>query len=376
MRNECLGLINLEKKGNPSVSKLSYARPIASIPIAGRYRIVDFVLSNMVNSRITNVGIYAKEKYRSLTDHLDSGKDWDLSRKTGGLCILSPENTKYQNQYEGRNGDIYTILANIDYIEKSEEEYILIAPSYMLCNINYSDVIEYHKKSNNDITVIYKNIDNANEDFKGCLTLSLDNNNRVINAGSNLGTFPRANIFMEMYIMRRKDFISCIYEIVSMGTYSYFLDYITNEVNNIHVGAYEFKGYLKCIKSIQSYYEISKDLLDPEVSKELLYSKRKILTKEKNQAPTIYKEGANVKNSFIATGCVIDGTVENSIIFRKVHVGKNTVIKDSVIMQNCDIESNVVLNNVILDKNISISEGKELRGDENYPMVIEKNLSI
>ncbi|MGL5694412.1 MAG: glucose-1-phosphate adenylyltransferase subunit GlgD [Peptostreptococcaceae bacterium] len=376
MRNECMGLINLERKGSPSVSKLSYARPIASIPIAGRYRIIDFVLSNIVNSRITNVGIYAKEKYRSLTDHLDSGKDWDLSRKTGGLCILSPENTKYQNDYEGRQGDIYTILANIDYIEKSEEEYILISPSYMLCNIDYIDAIEHHKKSNNDITVIYKNIDNANEDFKGCLTLNLDNNNRVINVGSNLGTFPRANIFMEMYIMRRKDFISCIYEIVSMGTYSYFQDYITNEINNIHVGAYEFKGYLKCIKSIQSYYEMSKDLLNPEISKELLYSKRKILTKEKNQAPTIYKESANVKNSFIATGCVIDGTVENSIIFRKVHVGKNTVIKDSVIMQNCSIESDVVLNNIILDKNVSISEGKELRGDENYPMVIEKNLSI
>ena len=376
MKNECMGLINLDKKGSPSVSKLSYARPIASIPIAGRYRVIDFTLSNMVNSGLTNIGIYAKEKYRSLTDHLGSGKDWDLSRNTGGLCILSPENTKYQNQYKGRNGDIYTILANIDYIERSEEEYILIAPSYMICNINYLEAIEYHKKSNNDITVIYKNIDNANKDFKGCLTLNLDSNDRVINIGSNLGAFPRANIFMEMYIMRRKDFISCIYEIVNLGTYSYFQDYITHEINNIQVGAYEFKGYLKCINSIQSYYELSKDLLLQDASQELLYSKRKILTKEKNQAPTIYKENSNVKNSFIATGCVIDGVVENSIIFRKVHVGKNTVIKNSVIMQNCTIESDVILNNVILDKNTSISEGKELRGDENYPMVIEKNLSI
>ena len=376
MKNECMGLINLDKKGSPSISKLSYARPIASIPIGGRYRVIDFTLSNMVNSGITNVGIYAKEKYRSLTDHLGSGKDWDLSRKTGGLCILSPENTKYHNQFEDRSGDIYTILANIDYIDKSEEEYILIAPSYMLCNINYEDVIEHHKKSNNDITVIYKNIDNANKDFKGCLTLNLDNNNRVVNIGSNLGAFPRANIFMEMYVMRRKDFISCIYEIVNLGSYSYFQDFITQEINNIQVGGYEFKGYLKCINSIQSYYELSKDLLLPEVSQELLYSNRKILTKEKNQAPTIYKDNANVKNSFIATGCVIDGIVENSIIFRKVHIGKDTIIKNSIVMQNCTIESDVVLNNVILDKNISISEGKELRGDENYPMVIEKNLSI
>ena len=261
-------------------------------------------------------------------------------------------------------------------IEKSEEEYILISPSYMLCNIDFSEVIEYHKNSNNDITVIYKNIDNANKDFKGCLTLNLDNNNRVINVGSNLGTFPRANIFMEMYIMRRTDFISCIYEMVNVGTYSYFQDFITEEVNNIQIGGYEFTGYLKCINSIQSYYEASRDLLNPEIAKELLYSNNKIFTKEKNQAPTIYKDNANVKNSFIASGCVIDGVVENSIIFRKVHVGKDTVIKDSIIMQNCIIDSDVVLNNVILDKNVTISEGKELRGDENYPMVLEKNLSI
>ena len=219
MKNQCMGLVNLDKKGNPNINILNYARPLASTPIAGRYRIIDFVLSNMVNSGITNVGIYAKEKYRSLTDHLGSGKDWDLSRRKGGLYIFSPENTKYNNNYGFRTGDVYSILANIDYIEKSKEEYILIAPGYMLCSMDYREALKYHKKSKNDITVIYKHIANADEDFLGCMTLNIDSNNRVLNIGGNIGAFPSANISMETYIMKRTDFIKCIYKIASLGTH-------------------------------------------------------------------------------------------------------------------------------------------------------------
>ena len=260
MKKQCMGLINLDKKGNPNINILNYARPLASTPIAGRYRMIDFVLSNMVNSGMTNVGIYAKEKYRSLTDHLGSGKDWDLSRKKGGLYIFSPENTKYNNNYGFRAGDVYSILANIDYIEKSPEEYILIAPGYMLCSMDYTDAINYHIKSKNDITVIYKHVDNADEDFLDCMTLNLDNN-RVLNIGSNIGAFPSANISMETYIMKRTDFIKCIYKIASLGTHAYFEDYIKKELPNIKVGAYEFKNYLKCINSIQSYSEACKEML-------------------------------------------------------------------------------------------------------------------
>ncbi|RDY27175.1 glucose-1-phosphate adenylyltransferase subunit GlgD [Romboutsia weinsteinii] len=376
MRNECMGIVNLTKKGEPRISKINATRPISSTPIAGRYRVIDFVLSNMVNSGIKNVGIYAKEKYRSLTDHLGSGKDWDLSRKKGGLFIFSPENTKYYNINASRNGDIYNLLANIDFIERGDEEYVLIAPSYMICNIDYSEALEYHKKSNNDITMIYKNINNADEDFKGNLTLDLDGNNRIISIGNNVGAFPRANISMETYIMKREDLIKCIYRIVSKGSHLFLEDFIIEELNNIKVGAYEHKGYLKCIDSIQSYFEISNDLLNRDVAKELLYSDRKIFTKEKNESPTIYTDTANVKNSFIATGCVIEGSVENSIIFRKVKVKKGSVIKNSIIMQNCTIEPSVELHNVVFDKNIFISEGKELKGDESYPIVIEKNISM
>lgn len=376
MKKQCMGLINLDKKGNPNINILNYARPLASTPIAGRYRIIDFVLSNMVNSGITNVGIYAKEKYRSLTDHLGSGKDWDLSRKKGGLYIFSPENTKYNNNYGFRSGDVYSILANIDYIERSTEEYILIAPGYMLCSMDYKDAIKYHQESKNDITVLYKHVDNADDDFLSCMTLNIDNNNRVLNIGTNIGAFPSANISMETYIMKRTDFIKCIYKIASLGTHAYFEDYIKKELPNIQVGAYEFKDYLKCINSIQSYAQCSKEMLKKEVSTELFNSERKIFTKDKSQAPTIYMKNADVRNSFVATGCKIDGTVENCTLFRKVEIGKGAKIKNCVIMQNCKIDPGVVLENVIFDKNVRISKDKELKGDKDYPMVIEKNQKL
>ena len=376
MKKQCMGLINLDKKGNPNINILNYARPLASTPIAGRYRIIDFVLSNMVNSGITNVGIYAKEKYRSLTDHLGSGKDWDLSRKKGGLYIFSPENTKYNNNYGFRSGDVYSILANIDYIERSTEEYILIAPGYMLCSMDYKDAIKYHQESKNDITVLYKHVDNADEDFLSCMTLNIDNNNRVLNIGTNIGAFPSANISMETYIMKRTDFIKCIYKIASLGTHAYFEDYIKKELPNMQVGAYEFKDYLKCINSIQSYAQCSKEMLKKEVSTELFNSERKIFTKDKSQAPTIYMKNADVRNSFVATGCKIDGTVENCTLFRKVEIGKGAKIKNCVIMQNCKIDPGVVLENVIFDKNVRISKDKELKGDKDYPMVIEKNQKL
>ena len=375
MRSECVGIINLDDRKDRNMNQLTNVRPIGSLPIAGRYRVIDFSLSNMVNSGINNVGIFAKEKYRSLTDHIGSGKQWDLSRKTGGLFIFSPENTKDRNKYPYRSGDIYNILANIDYIEKCEEEYILIAPSYMVGNIDYTKFIEYHKESNNDITILYKNVDNADSDFLETSTLNIDSD-RVINIGTNLGTIKNANVSMEIYIMKRTDFINFIYKCVSEGSYSYIEDFIGESVNKLKIGAYEYKGYLKCINSIKSYYSMKDELLQEDIAEELLYSDRKIFTRERNQSPTVYSDSANVENSFVATGCVIEGTVKNSIIFRKVHVKEGALIENSIIMQNCIIEKDAQLQNVIFDKNVYISEGKELKGDIEYPVVIGKNTAI
>ncbi|MGL5506759.1 MAG: glucose-1-phosphate adenylyltransferase subunit GlgD [Paraclostridium sp.] len=375
MNKECMGIINLNKKGD-NLRELSDSRVVASIPIGGRYRIIDFALSNMVNAGMKNIGIFSDHKYRSLTDHLGNGSHWDLSSKNDGLFVFSPENTKNQIYRSMKKGDVYNIFSNIDYIEKSKQEYVLISPSYMVCNIDYKKALSYHKKSKNDITIIYKNIDNAKEDFLGTSILNIDEENKISSMGINIGREEKATVSMDMYFMKKSLLIDMIYSTVSKGEFTNIEDCISSSLEELNVGAYEYSGYLKCINSTKTYFQTNKDLLDIDIANELFYSERKIFTKEKNEQPTLYTSDSDVKNSFVATGCVIEGEVKDSIIFRKVHVKKGAVIKNSIVMQNGTIQENVKLDNVILDKNVFISEGKELKGDINLPLVVEKNVNI
>ena len=375
MNKECMGIINLNKKGD-NLRELSDSRIVASIPIGGRYRIIDFTLSNMVNAGMKNIGIFSDQKYRSLTDHLGNGSHWDLSLKNDGLFVFSPENTTKQMHHTLKKGDLQNIFSNIDYIEKSKQEYVLISPSYMICNIDYKKAFNYHKSSGNDITIVFKNESNIDEEFLGTTILNIDRNKKVLSMGTNIGRQSTGNISMEMYIMKTKLFIEMIYGAVSKGGYANLEDCINESVDILNVGGYEYKGYLRCINSIKTYFQTNKDLLNIDITNELFYSDRKIYTKEKNTQPTLYTKTSNVNNSFIATGCIIEGDVKDSIIFRKVHIKEGSVIRNSIIMQNITIEENAKLDNVILDKNVNISSEKELKGDIKFPLVVEKNVSI
>lgn len=375
MNKECMGIINLNKNGD-NLRELSNSRIVASIPIGGRYRIIDFTLSNMVNAGMKNIGIFSDQKYRSLTDHLGNGSHWGLSSKNDGLFVFSPENTKEQIHHNLKKGDLQNIFSNIDYIEKSKQKYVLISPSYMVCNIDYKKAFNYHKSSSKDITIIYKDETDIDKNFLGTTILNISRNNKILSMGSNIGRKSKGNISMEMYIMKKELFINMIYMAVSNGGYSYIENYINENLDILNVGGYEHKGYLKCINSTNNYFQVNKDFLNIDIANELFYSDRKIYTKEKNNQPTLYTETSNVKNSFIATGCVIEGDVKDSIIFRKVHIKKGTVIRNSIIMQNSIIEEDVKLDNVILDKNVYISNKKELKGDIKLPIVVEKNIRI
>jgi glucose-1-phosphate adenylyltransferase len=375
MNKEFMGIINLNKKGD-NLKELTGTRVVASIPIGGRYRIIDFTLSNMVNAGVNNIGVFSDQKYRSLTDHLGNGSHLGLSTKKDGLFVFSPENTKKQVSHIMKKGDIYNIFSNIDYIEKSNQDYVIIAPSYMICNIDLKLAMDYHRNSGKKITMIYKNIDNADSDFIGTSVLNINEDNNVSSIGVNVGRKKKASISMDMYMMKKDLLVDMIYDAVSEGGYLNIEDCISEAVNRIEVGVYEHKGYLKCINSTNSYFQANKDFLNSDISEELFYSNRKILTKEKNEQPTLYTSTADVKNSFVATGCFIEGEVKDSIIFRKVHVKKGTVIKNSIIMQGGVIDRDVKLENVIFDKNVYISRYKELKGDEKLPVVVEKNVNI
>ena len=362
--NDCLGIINLDEKEN-RMGELVTNRPLASVPIAARYRIIDFVLSNMTNSGIECIGIFAKNKSRSLMDHLTNGRPWDLHRKKDGLKVFNfgDDDPSYD--------DVHNFLDNIAFVKYSRKEYVLLSPSYMICNIDYDKALKEHKRSNNDITVIYKNVNNAHKSFYSCETLNIDDNNRVISIGENLGNNIDANISMEMYIMSTELFIDIVHESVSNGMYRKIKQFIHSNLDNMRVGSYRFDGYLSCINSLNSYYNANMDLLKDDVNSELFYDGKPIYTKVKDEPPTHYTESSLVSNSIIANGCLIEGEVKNCVISRRVFVAKNSKLENCVILQNSVIGQNASLENLIADKGTEIKEGKKYNGSNVWPLVMK-----
>ena len=364
MKN-CIGIINLDENEN-RMGELVVNRSLASVPIAARYRVIDFVLSNMTNSGINCIGIFTKNKSRSLIDHITNGRPWDLNRKTDGLRVFNFGND------DPLYDDVHNFAENIQFLNRSRKEYVLLSPSYMVCNIDYKEVLEYHKSTGKDVTMIYKKVTNADEAFGDCGVLNINDSGDVISVGENIGKNPKANISMEMYILKRELFVNIVNECISSGMYRKVKDYIHNNLDSLSVGAFEFKGHLDCINSIKALYDSNEALLNKKINKEIFNEERPIYTKTKDEGPTFYSDKSNVINSIIANGCRIEGTVENCVIGRRVYIGKNTKIKDCIIMQNSKIEDDVVLDNVIADKGSEIRKGETLIGSTMYPLVIKK----
>lgn len=362
---DCIGIINLDENEN-GMGELVKKRVLGSVPIAGKYRIIDFVLSNMTNSGIECIGIFTKNKSRSLMDHLTNGRPWDLHRKKDGLKVFNfGDNEPY---YE----DVHNFLDNIAFVKYSRKEYVLLAPSYMMCNINYSDIIREHKKSENDITVIYKEANNADKSFIDCDVLNIDENNRIISVGENLGEKKNTNISMEMYLMKTELFIDIVYDSIRSGEYRKVKQFIHSKLDTLKVYAYKFDGYLSCINTLEEYYKTNMNFLDTDISKEIFCNKDLIYTKPKDCAPTLYTEESKVKNSIIANGSYIEGEVEDSIIGRSVHVAKGVKLKGCIVMQNAIINSGSELNNIVIEKGMEIGENEKYIGTKEFPMVMQQ----
>lgn len=365
MLKNYMGILLLNENED-GIKRLTRNRPLASIPFGGRYRVIDFVLSNMVNSGMTNIGIFTDGKTRSLMDHLGSGKPWDLARKLNGLFIF---NFSHLNHYMN---EIETFKNNIEYLYKSKETHVIISPSYMVCNIDYKAAAAYHENSGADITIIYKSIKDGKTNFHNCDVLNLDEDNNVLSIGKNIGIDNENNISMEMFMIRKQTLINLIFEAVKTGKYNSIKEAIHKNLDTLKVNAYEFKGSLNCINSVNAYYKANMDLLNLENNSELFFSNGLVYTKSQDESPTKYTECSKVSNSLVANGCIVDGKVENSIIFRRVKIHKDAEVKNCIIMQNCEIKAGAKLTNIIIDKNITIEEGKELKGDADIPLVVER----
>lgn len=362
---DCMGIINLDES-EEKTTELTRHRPLAALPIAGRYRVVDFVLSNMTNSGIESIGIFTKNKSRALIDHLSNGKPWDIYHKKDGLKVFNFGDS------DPVYNDVNSFLDNVDYFQLCNKEYVLISSSYMICNIDYNKVMKTHKESGNDITVVYKNIKNTEENFLNCEVINLDIDGRVSSVGRNLSLDGNTNVSMEMYIMKTNLFIDIIYECIKSGRYRKVKEYISGNIDNLVVGAYEFKGYLACINSIKSYFNTNMTFLNEKVNKELFYSKAPIYTKPKDACPTQYTEDSKVTNSIIANGAYIEGTVNNCIIGRNVYIGKDSTVENCVIMQNTVIGKSVSMKQVITDKGTIIRDEEEIKGLKDNAVVIPK----
>lgn len=366
---DVMGIVNLHDTG-VALTELTSHRPVAAVPFLGRYRIIDFVLSNMVNSGIYNVGVFAQEKPRPLTEHLGTGGAWDLDRKKDGLLIFYPYYNSIYSMYMTEMGNF---RENIEYIEKSRQKYVIISPSYMICNINYNEAYDFHKSSGADITILYKKVEDASGNFLNCQSLEIDDEGRVKGFAVNKGEKQERNISMEMYIMKREYLLQLINKASQLSMLYSLKDTINYFCNEININAFEYDGYLECINSVKTYFHKSLELLDVEKAKQLFKNDAPIHTVTKDNAPTKYGKNAKVKNSFIANGAIIEGTVENSVIFRGVNVGAGTIVKNCILMTKCIIGDGVYMENIIADKNASVSRVKELIGNYNEPIVLGKN---
>ncbi|MFP4198650.1 MAG: glucose-1-phosphate adenylyltransferase subunit GlgD [Halanaerobium sp.] len=355
------------------MDKLTEHRSLASVPFGARYRLIDFPLSNLVNSGITNVGLLLQTKYRSLMDHIGFGKAWDLDRKRNGLFILPPAHIYQANR--AYKGDLQNFASNIDYIKRSNQDYVIIGSPNVVANIDYRDAFKYHVENDNDITIIYRELDVFRRDTTYTV-VNTDDNDRIID----MKVDPKKNFYkkisLQRYIMKKELLLDIIDECISKGEWDFVKNAIIGNLDNLKVYGYPFRSYASVINSINGYYKSNLELLKPNVWQDLFLKNGPIYTKPKDEAPTAYKNGVDARNVLAANGCLIKGEVINSVLFRGVKVHPGAVIKNSIIMQKSEIGANAHLENVILDKGVQITADKSLKGDTNLPMIIAKNTIV
>lgn len=369
-----MGLI-LSGWKKPELKELSYIRSVSAVPFAGKYRAIDFILSNMVNSGIKNVGVLTQYSFRSLMDHLGSGKEWDLDRRYDGLFIFPPSLSEDESGwYRGSADAMYN---NLSFLKRSNEEFVIISQGNSIFKMRMDKMLEYHLKVNADITLAYRKMyDFSREEISRLGVIQVDENNRVIDLQEK-PLHPQNDLgSIGIYLIRRTLLISLLEECIAHGEYDWVKDILIKKLEKLGVYGYEFKGYWRNISSIQSYYKCSMDMLNPEIRDELFIRDGKIYTKVKDEAPAKYNEEAEVINSIVADGCFIEGIVENSVLFRGVTVSKGAVVKNSIVMQASTIGQDACVEYVIMDKNVIMHPGKHLKGEADYPIVVGKNAEV
>ena len=356
------------------IPELVNVRLMASIPFASRYRLIDFILSSMSHCDIDNISVMVNNNYHSLMDHLGSGREWDLVRKKGGLHIFPPFAEKTSKPYTGRVGALASIL---DFLRGQKEQYVVIADTNLVVNFDFDDMIRAHIESGADVTVAYneqelpEGLTNA-QSYDRVFYYTFDiENGRVTKIYVNPKDSGVQNFSMNIFLVERELLIDLINTAYVRGQEFFERDVLLPQLGKLNVQAYKHEGYLARICDIKSYYKENMKLLD-DYNLDALFSGAPIYTKVRDDNPTRYITGAKAENVMVADGCIIEGEVENSILFRGVKVAKGAVVRNCILMQDTVIEAGANVEYLITDKNVTVSSGKELKGTDTFPVYISK----
>ena len=355
--------------------ELTLIRAIAALPVAGRYRVIDFLVSSMVNSGMKNVGVITQKNYHSLMDHLGSGKEWDLHGKKDGLHILPPFLTR--ENIGVYSGTLDALRSNSDYLTRSKQEYVVFSGSEIIYNAHLDEMVKFHKESGADVTVMYTRDPSMQRDEHG-VYLSVDENGGVTDVEVE-PTHPSLEMtYMEVVVMKRELLRFLVDKAVAHGLHDFRRDILLPMIQEgkSTVNAWEYTGPCWRLDSVQSFFKFNMDVLQADVRANLFDKERPVYTKVRDDMPARYGENAKVVNSLVADGCVIEGTVENSFLARGVCVAPDAHVKNCIVMQDGQIHSGAYIENCILDKQAIIKRNARLIGPAAYPIVIAKNVVI
>jgi len=365
---KAFGIVKPSSK-NIWVEGLEQYRTIAAFSFLGRYRLIDFPISNMSNSGIERIQVYVRRKPRSLADHLGTGRHYNINSKRGRVQMLFSENKTENDLY---NTDIASFAENLESIEKMHYEYVVITPSYMVYTQNFDDLLNTHIESGADITMLYHSVDNAKEHFLGCNVLELNRQKGVLSISKNRGNAKNRNIFMDTYVMKKDLFIELILKARKISS-MYTLSNIVNEVSDeLDIRGVSHRDYFASITDFKSYYDANMALIDYKAAQALFSKDWPIYTRTNDSCPTQYFSGAKVSSSVVSNGCLIEGTVENSIVGRGCVIKKGAVIRNTVLLPDTLVGEDVHVENVVVDKHAKLIHVKEIVASPEEPGYVNR----
>lgn len=371
--NKMMGII-FSNMHDECMGELTNVRTAGSIPYGGRYRLIDFTLSSMVNSGVKEIGVVTRQNYQSLMDHVGSGRAWDLSRKVGGLRMLPPY-ARGNDVSDDHPGCLEALAGRLSYLRSVDAKYVVLSGADTVSNIDLREVRRQHQETGADITIVYADC-RREVPGRDVSTVEVAPDGRLTDVSVNVSTTGNHKEFLNIALLSRELLIKLVTEGYAHGKKSFTRDVMQAHMDDYKIYGYEAKGFVARITSMESYFAANMALLNSEARAQLFPTERPVFTKVRDEVPAKYGLKAKVENSLVADGCVIEGELENCIVFRGVRVGRGAVLKNCIIMQDAIVGENANLNYVIADKNVVVRSGRTLCGYSSIPFYLQKGMNV